>query len=84
MSTQIRLLIHCDEKRTKDCAGLIEFRGVSPRDFDDVGTELFQQGWIRGYRADGTYDACPACAPSVEERLRESQPQEGVASPEGE
>lgn len=79
----MRLLVHCDEKRTKDCAGLIEFRGVSPRDFDYVGTELFQQGWIRGYRAGSTYDACPACAPSVEGRLRESHAREGVASPGG-
>lgn len=73
MSTQIRLLVHCDEKRSKDCAGLIEFRGDSPHDFEAVGMQLYQQGWIRGYSVDGTYDACPACAPGVEARLQPAE-----------
>ena len=73
MSTTYVIRVGCDDKLGRDCAGQIEVEGTSPRDFDYIGTTLFQQGWQRGFAPrEGVdnptlddyvaVDVCPACA----------------------
>jgi hypothetical protein len=73
MSTRYTITITCDEGTSRDCLREVSASRASPRDFDFYATELFQQGWIRGFRQTNpapdatsdtleTYDVCPACA----------------------
>jgi hypothetical protein len=75
MSTQYRLVVHCDETRSPECHGLLEF-STRYRNRLAGPPEIEAQGWLRGYRPDQTYDVCPACRPFVdrERGLRAAQP----------
>jgi hypothetical protein len=60
MSTQYRLVVHCDERRGKDCEGLLQFS--TPFLHRMAGhSEVTARGWLRGYKVDNTYDVCPSC-----------------------
>ena len=83
MSTVYLIRVGCDDKLGPDCAGQIEVEGTSPRDFDFIGTTLFQQGWHRGFKPrEGvehptlddyvTFDVCPACAEREAEARRQT------------
>lgn len=73
MSTRFTLTVLCDDGRSPDCLRRVERTTEHPRDFDHYGTELFQQGWLRGFRQTDpspsaisdtlvSDDVCPACA----------------------
>jgi len=74
MSTAYRVTIHCDEVADHGCAGLTEARAPEWRDLTEghVMALLDARGWLRGYRAKGTYDVCPNCRKIVEQRLKET------------
>jgi hypothetical protein len=65
MSTQFRLVVHCDARKTKRCEGFIQFS--TPFLHRMAGhTEVEGRGWLRGYKVDNTYDVCPACRKLLE------------------
>ena len=74
MSTQYRVLVHCDARRGHGCHGFIQF---STKDLRRMAShpDIEQRGWLRGYGFDFTYDVCPHCRPAVEEeRARAGKP----------
>ena len=73
MTTTFMVSVSCDVRRHWGCHDSVTCESDTPRRFDHFGTELFQQGWVRGFRQtsdapDATsdtmvaYDVCPACA----------------------
>lgn len=70
MSTQYRVVVHCDEKAVPDCHGLTEVSARAPLGDERANPVLEARGWLRGYRADGTYDVCPACRPLIEKEVK--------------
>jgi hypothetical protein len=73
VSTRYTVTISCDV-RGPGCVRRVRATRKHPRQFDHYATELFQRGWLRGYRntrpgdPDATsddfvaYDVCPVCA----------------------
>jgi hypothetical protein len=72
MTTIFRIEIKCDEGMSPECLGTFTEASENVREFDFIGTRLYQEGWLRGFRnlgdkehpnyADfGTFDVCPAC-----------------------
>jgi hypothetical protein len=85
VSQQFRLIVHCDEAATSQCAGFAEYASTDriglARQSDRFGSEA---GWLRGYGAKNTYDVCPACRPTVERRQAQGAPVPAeVAGPVG-
>lgn len=72
MSTLYRMVVHCDESATAQCAGFVEYSAPDrirlARAADAHGAD---SGWLRGFRSGATYDVCPACRPKVEAREKE-------------
>jgi hypothetical protein len=61
MSTQYRLVVHCDGKATADCEGVVWLDVRHPRTAA-AGAVLGDRGWLRVERPNGsTHDLCPAC-----------------------
>jgi hypothetical protein len=65
MTTTYRALIHCNEQKSPQCAGLREVAGDRLRDLDEARTMAGARGWLRAYGPAQTYDVCPACRPYV-------------------
>lgn len=66
MSQTYRLVVHCDENLTGKCAGLVEYTSPDRLGLARKSDEHLQSGWLRGYRADGTYDVCPTCRVKID------------------
>jgi hypothetical protein len=73
VTTTFMVSVSCDEQRADGCHRSAGLSVAAPREFDAFATELFQRGWVRGFRQtseapDATsdtlvaYDVCPACA----------------------
>jgi hypothetical protein len=75
VATRYTVTISCDERASPACVRRVRATRKHPRDFDHYSTELFQHGWLRGFRRVGdrtdqdatsddfvAYDVCPACA----------------------
>jgi hypothetical protein len=73
VATHYTVTITCDEGTSPGCHVGVSATRASPREFDHYATELFQRGWIRGFRQTDpspgatsetlvAYDVCPACA----------------------
>lgn len=69
MTTTYRAVITCDEQRSPKCLGLLELSGPTIRVVDRAAFVPMEQGWLRGYGPDQTYDVCPACQSPVTERV---------------
>ena len=70
MSTQYKVVVHCDEVASHRCYGFVEF-STPTLDRLATHTEIAEKGWLRGYSGEQTYDVCPACRPGVERQMAE-------------
>jgi hypothetical protein len=66
MTTTYAVRVVCDERRAPDCLGERVETVASLLEVDFVGLRLQQEGWVRGYGSEQTYDVCPACAAVAE------------------
>ena len=79
MSQTITVMVRCDERTAPTCHDHYTVAGASLDRFEAFAMELYQQGWVRGYRRDGFYDVCPSCG--TEWALREAARSEVDAAP---
>ena len=80
MSTVFTVTVYCDRMTSPACCRQVSEDAESPRRYDTYATELFQQGWLRGFKNTDpsenatsdtmvAYDVCPACADLDEKAL---------------
>jgi hypothetical protein len=66
VSQAYRLVVHCDENLTEQCAGLAEYASPDRLGLARKADEHLQSGWLRGYRDGSSYDVCPACRVKID------------------
>lgn len=71
MTTTYRVLIQCDELSSAWCCGMLELSGPTSRVTSEAAFFPLEQGWLRGYGVDQTWDVCPACQTPVLQRVLE-------------
>lgn len=75
MTQTYRLIVHCDENRTGTCHGLVEYGAPDRlRLAEQADEHTANSAWLRGYRAGGTWDVCPACRKLVEAEMAQARP----------
>jgi len=67
VSTTYRISVHCDERKSVRCYGLIQAEQADVQTppavmLDLVTAALAERGWLRSYGEKQTWDVCPACA----------------------
>jgi hypothetical protein len=69
MTTQYRVLVHCDGLRTPDCHGMLDLKTPYLHRMAQHA-DIVTLGWARGYTDTDSYDLCPVCKKLAEAEER--------------